>query len=168
MRIPIVSELLGSKPMPPPPGEANPVKIAGAIPIQQPGTPPTIEVVKEVSATEQIDGAWRKQYRGFDLKQIGYSNLTPQQVEILRLEFEIYQDVQHNFKLNDTVFDYELDKERLELIQDSILVENQARKAINAGLLNRVLAATNINKTEIQAGGIQKPEPKSVSQFLRI
>lgn len=169
MHIPIVSDLLGKKEtIIQPERELNPVRLAQNIPINQPqGHPPSIEVVKEVSATEHIPHSWREKYRGFDLKQIGYSNLTPKQVENLRLEFEIYQDVQFNFAIKDDVFEEGENERRSELVQDAVIVENQARKAINGALLTKVLASTSINKSEIQAGTIQKEGAKpNIQSFL--
>ena len=158
VHIPFVSNLFKSGDKIPSRQEIDPIRAVASIPTMQPSHPPTIEVIREVSATEHIEPEWRKKYRGFDLKQIGYSNLPEGGDEMLRLEFEAYQDIHNNFDLKDDVFDDGLDEQRFSYVQDAVLVQNQGRKAIGGALQKQVLSATSINKTEIQAGQVLKQD----------
>jgi hypothetical protein len=159
VHIPIVSNIFGGRgDKIPVRQEIEPIRAMSSIPTFQPNHPPTIEVIREVSATEHIEPEWRKKYRGFDLKQIGYSNLPEGGDEVLRIEFSAYRDIQENFRLKDDVFDDDLEESRTGYLQDEVLVQNQGRKAIGGALQKQVLSATSINKTEIQAGQILKED----------
>lgn len=164
MKIPIISDLIGGKSETQagqlPPKEIDVNRIATNIPTIQAGQPPTYEVVKEVAKTKQLDDDWKKRFRGFDVDNaLPYGNIAPGEDDIIRMEYEIQQEILYNFTPVDSVFDDDFKDERLYVIQDARAVQQQASKGVGSNLLNRALGTYTNNKTEIQAGNTPQQTP---------
>ena len=171
MKIPIISDLLGGKPEPQagqlPQEKIDVNRLATTIPTMQGGQPPTYEVVREVAKTKQLDDNWKKRFRGFDVDNaLPYGNIAPGEDDIIRMEYEIQQEILYNFTPIDSVFDDDFKEERLYVIQDSRVVKQQASKGINSNLSNRALGTYTSNKTEIQAGNTQQQQPPQKGGLL--
>lgn len=168
MELPLISGLLGGKKEPSQEQIINPNRIAQNIPLIQPtGQLPSVEVVREVTATEYIPEEWKKKYRAFDLKTIAYSNLNNKKEALnLKLQFEVCQSALNTLKVKDDLLIDIKDEDILGLYQDSTIIYLQGLKAVNSNLLNKVLSSTSISKTEVATGTIKKEEKPSLTNLF--
>jgi len=145
--------------------EIDAARISNIIPQSPPGNPPQKEIVEYVTKVT-VPETWKNNTMGFDFVALSFMNTKPGVSKTMGDLASIHLAFRQMFSLKDNTFNEEYKTMQEMYVPFPMLAEIVSTRSENAAMLNRVLASTNIQKTEIQAGGIQREAKRSIKSAL--